>query len=105
MQVGIGKVEHHATAMGPGFEANDTTAFGQRLIEQTERAKHGESRGLKQEPRTNRAGLGKSLEDGNAVAGIRQQNRRGLTGNAAADDADLERIARAQGPPFTARRA
>jgi len=66
---------------------------------------HGKPGGLKQQPRTDRAGLGKSFEDRNAVAGIRQQDRRGLAGDAAADDADLEGTGQAQSPSFTARRA
>src|SRR5262249_34369129 len=45
--------------------------------------------GLKQEPRTKRAGLCEAFEDGDVVAGVGQEGRRRLASDAAADDAYL----------------
>ena len=75
--------------MGLALEAADARAARHRRVGQTEHAQHGETGRLKQEPRTDRSGLGEALEERDRVAGIGQQDRRGLAGDAATDDADL----------------
>ncbi len=52
VQVGIGKVEHHAAMHRPGLEPDHLAALRQRRLFDTERAQHGKARGLKQKPRT-----------------------------------------------------
>ena len=104
MQVGIAKIEHAAAAMRPALEADDARALRHRLVGETERAQHGEASRLKQKPRTDRSGLCEAFEDRDRVAGIGQQDRRGLAGDAAADDADPHgTITARRSPPGTGR--
>jgi hypothetical protein len=74
------------------FEAADARAARHRLVGETERTQHGEAGGLKQEPRTDRAGLREAFEDRDLVAGIGQQDRSGLAGDAATDDGNVQDI-------------
>ena len=104
MQVGIAEIEHAAAALRPALEADDARALRHRRVGEAEFAQHRESGRLKQKPRTDRAGLCEAFEDRDRVAGIGQQDRRGLAGDAAADDADLHGTIRARrSPPGTGR--
>lgn len=90
MQVGVAQIEDGTAGGGAGFEADDFAAACQRAAGKTESGQHGKARRLKQKPRTDRAGLCKSFEDGDRVAGLGQQRGGGLAGDAASDDADLQ---------------
>ena len=90
MQVGVTEIEHGAAAMRLAFEAVDARAALQRLLGEAENAQHREPGRLQQQPRPQRAGLGKALEERDPVTCVRQQRRGGLAGDAAADDTDLE---------------
>ena len=89
MQVGIAKIEHAAAAMRLALEAADARAAHHGLVGEAESAQHGKAGGLKQEPRTDRAGLCEAFEDRDLVAGIGQQDRSGLAGDAATDDGNV----------------
>ena len=106
MQIGVAKIEHGTAARRARLQATHDRTARDRLLAQPERVEHREAGGLKQKPRTNRAGLRDSFEDRDAVTLPRQQDRRGLAGDAATDDADLHRShgnGAAQRPPFTTR--
>jgi hypothetical protein len=89
MKVGVVEIEDAAAAMRSAFEAADAGAARHRLVGEAERAQHGEAGRLKQEPRTDRAGLCEAFEDRDLVAGIGQQDRSGLAGDAATDDGNV----------------
>ena len=90
VQIGIAQIQHAAAAVRFAFEADDACAARHRLVGQAELAQHGEAGGLKQQPRSDRAGFCEAFEDGDPMAGIGQQDCCGLAGDAATDDAYVE---------------
>ena len=88
MQVGIGKLEHRAPAMGPALQPVDARAARHGLVHEPKRAQHGEASRLQQQPGADRPRLGEALENRDGMAGIGQQGGDCLAGYTAADDGD-----------------
>lgn len=95
-QVRVAQVHHVAPALRRAQQAVDAGAAGAYRRGEPELFEHIEAGGLDQQAGPDRAGRGDALEQGDAVAGARQEQRCRHACRAGADDSDGMRARRAR---------